>query len=316
MKFCPITLEAIDDSKTYSQKGLNQFSRRLTHLCSLPYSAQTLREESLKRMDKMSIQGIQQKLSATFSIKLQTFEIQDIGGTFILKPPSLLFDNLPENEALTMTLAKTIGLNVPFHGLIYNTDDTLTYFIKRFDRITKGKKLAVEDLAQVCQKHRKTKYQSSMEQVAKVFTNANIMSFPLLESLNLFRLTLFNYLIGNEDAHLKNFSVITENNKVSMSPVYDLLNSSIALKGSKEEIALPLNGKKNQISENDLFRYFAKERLHLKDNMLEKIKADFNQAIPTWPSLIKRSFLNDNMKQAYLNLVESRLSRLPCLKIK
>ncbi len=78
--------------------------------------------------------------------------------------------------------------------------------------------------------------------VAKVIEK--YCSFPMPEMRKLLRLVIFNFLVGNEDMHLKNFSLIRRTeNLVELSPCYDLLNSSIVMK-TKEEIALPIRGKK------------------------------------------------------------------------
>lgn len=310
MKFCPILLEPIASSETYSKKALSQFSRQLESLDPIPFDAESLREESLKRMDKMSIQGVQQKVSAVFLVKKRTFELVSQGGRYIIKPPSLHYPELPENEALTMTLAKLVGIDVPFHGLIYNLDGSFSYFIKRFDRVGKTKKIACEDLAQLSKESRKTKYRSSMEKVAELILEPTLMSFPIIESIKLFKLTLFNFLVGNEDAHLKNFTVTREGNKVGLSQAYDLLNTSIALKNPKEELALPLHGKKNNLMEKDLFEYYAKERLKLNDKALDKICNEFKKGLILWPEYINRSFLSNNMKEQYLALLNNRLGRL------
>jgi serine/threonine-protein kinase HipA len=123
-------------------------------------------------------------------------------------------------------MATLIGLEVPVHGLVYSKDSSMTYFIKRFDRLGKTKKLAVEDFAQLSGGDRHTKYNISMEKVIAI-TN-ELCTFPKIELLKLFKLTLFNFLIGNEDMHLKNFSLITRGNNITLSPSYDLLNSTIA----------------------------------------------------------------------------------------
>jgi serine/threonine-protein kinase HipA len=200
------------------------------------------RQEAIERVGKMSIQGIHKKLSAQLKIKEQRFEIVDQKGNYILKPQSDIYPELPENEAITMTLAETIGLEVPIHGLVYSKDNSMTYFIKRFDRKAYHKKLALEDFTQLLGEGRHTKYKSSMEKVISVVEEFCI--FPKIEFVKLFKLSLFNFLIGNEDMHLKNFSLITKDRKIYLSPAYNLLNSSIAQKNIKEEIALPLNGKK------------------------------------------------------------------------
>ena len=235
-------------------------------------------------------------------------EIVDKNARYILKPQSSLYAELPENEALTMSLAKTIGIEVPTHGLIYSKDKSMTYFIKRFDRMGHHKKLAQEDFAQLSGEDRHTKYNSSMEKVVLVIEN--YCTFPKIELLKLFKLTLFNFLIGNEDMHLKNFSLITKNNKTSLSPAYDLLNSTIAQKNTREELALPLNGKKNNLTQQDFLKYFAVTRLGLNEKVISEMIQIIQAAIPLWQTLITQSFLSQEMQQKYINLLDARCSRL------
>lgn len=308
MRRCPITYELISDHENYSQRGLRRLSPQLKNLAALALSADEQRQEALDRVGKMSIQGVQKKLSARLKIKAGCFQIVDQKGHYILKPPSENFPELPENEAITMSLAETVGLEVPVHGLVYSSDHSMTYFIKRFDRIGHNKKLAVEDFAQLLGENRYRKYQSSMEKVISVI--GKFCTFPRIEYVKLFKLTLFNFLIGNEDMHLKNFSLITRNKKISLSPVYDLVNSTIVLKNAKEEIALPLRGRKNNLTKQDFFNYFAVEQLTLTQSVITEIIQEFQQAIPEWYQRISVSYLSEPMKEKYRQLLDERCNRL------
>ncbi len=308
MKRCPITYEILsDDKQSYSQHGLKLLSPQLKNLEPLTLTAIEQRKQAMIRSGKMSIQGVQKKLSAILKVKEGRFELVDQYGQYILKPQSEDYPELPENEALTMSLAAMIDIEVPVHGLIYSKDNSMTYFIKRFDRIGRNGKLALEDGAQLLQLTRDTKYNSSMEQVAKILTN--FCSFPRIELMKLFKLTLFNFLIGNEDMHLKNFSLITRNQKITLSPAYDLLNTTIVLPNSKEEMALPLNGKKNHLKKTDYLEYFA-PRLQLNSEAVASVLQTIQQAIPNWKILISNSFLSIPMQQKYLNLLHERCERL------
>ena len=193
----------------------------------------------------MSIQGVQPKLSAKLSIKEGKFEIVDTGGKYILKRQHQYIPEMPENEDLTMRLASEIGFATPLHDLIWSKDSTLTYFIKRFDRKGQKDKVAVEDFAQLAGLSRDTKYDYSMEKVAGVINK--FCTFPSIEKFLLFKLVIFNYLTGNDDGHLKNFSVITEDGKVQLSPCYDLVNTTIEYKKPEEEIALTLKDNKKHL---------------------------------------------------------------------
>lgn len=307
MSLCPITYEECGNRK-YSVEGLKRLSNRLKELHNLPFTQEELLQEASRRAIKMSIQGVQPKLSAKLKPVESRFDIVDIGGEYIIKPQSNFYPELPENEDLTMKLAKLAGIDTRLHGLIYSLDEKLVYFIKRFDRYNKNKKRAVEDFAQLSGKSRETKYDSSMERVAKIIEE--FCTFPVIEKVKLFRLTLFNFLVGNEDMHLKNFSLITIDNKVELSPAYDLVNTSIAIGNAVEEIALPIAGKKSHLNDEIIIDYFARERLSLNDVTIERVINKIKDSLDKMENLIKISFLSQTMKDNYLKLFSSRIKRL------
>jgi serine/threonine-protein kinase HipA len=292
----------------YSETGLKLLSRRLTGLKELPFTAQELRQEAAARAGKMSIQGVQAKLSAQLNIKEQQFTIVDQGGHYILKPQTADYPEVPENEDLTMRCALAAGIEVPRHGLLYGRDHSLTYFIRRFDRIGRNDKIHVEDFAQLAALSRETKYRASMEQVVALINKH--CTFPAVERLKLFRLILFCFLVGNEDMHLKNFSIIHRDNVIALSPAYDLLNTTIVLANPKEELALPLNGKKNNLQRRDLIDYFGGKRLQLPKRVIAKVVLELKEARTAWEELHARSFLSSEMKEKYLRILEDRFARL------
>lgn len=310
MNFCPITYAPCGDN-LYSEAGLRLLSPDMKVLKEFEYTAEEQRREAYNRASKMSIQGVQPKLSARLSIKDGEFEIVDTGGKYILKPQHHLYPEMPENEDLTMRLASEIGLDVPLHGLIWSKDRSLTYFIKRFDRKGQNDKVPVEDFAQLAGMSRDTKYDYRMEKVVTVIDD--FCTFPSIEKLSLFKLTVFNYLIGNEDMHLKNFSIITEDGKVTLSPCYDLVNSTIEYKKQDEEIALPLKGKKKHITRNILVNYFGMERCELTTKSIDKVLETISLKVSKWKELIDISFLSKEMKEKYHGLLETRLKILRTL---
>lgn len=308
MNHCPITYEPISVGERYSKHGLKILSPALKNLLDFPYSAQEQRLEAQARSSKLSIQGVQPKLSAKLNIKKSIFEIVDKGGRYIFKPQIENYPNVPENEDLTMRLAATVGIEVPNHGLIYSKDGSLTYFIRRFDRQGQKTKLHVEDFAQLSGENRETKYDSSMEKVATIIET--YCTFPVVEKSKLFTRTLFSFLIGNEDMHLKNFSLIVRNERTELSPAYDLLNSSIIIPNPKEELALPIKGRKNHLTEKDLLDYFGGQCLGLSQKTIDDQIHRFKMAIPTWHQIIDKSFLNHEIKQKYEAILSSRTKRL------
>lgn len=307
MNRCPITYQPCGDKK-YSSEGLNLLSRGLDELLDFPYDKTEQLREVVARAAKMSIQGVQPKLSAKFSKKNKTFELADKGGQYILKPQNEYYPELPENEDLTMRMASSIEIDVPFHGMIYAKDGSRTYFIKRFDRLPRGKKVAVEDFAQLSGQTRETKYSLSMEIVATVIET--FCSFPLIEKQKLFKLSLFSFLCGNEDMHLKNFSLIRNEDKIELSPAYDLLNSTIALTNPVEEFALTLCGKKSRFKKQDFIDYFAAQRLGLTEITISKTLDEIHAQWSAWENLIAISFLSAEMKEKYHALLNYRWKRI------
>jgi len=307
MNICPITYQPCGDAR-YSNKGLKLLSRNLVHLNDLALTQEEQLREAAVRAAKMSIQGVQPKLSARLNVKDGIFDIVDRNGEYILKPQNNFYPELPENESLTMKLADMIDIEVPLSGMIYSSDRKLTYFIKRFDRYGKSKKLSIEDFAQLAGKSRETKYDYTMEKIINLIDT--FCTFPAIEKVKLFRLTIFNFLIGNEDMHLKNFSIITRDNKIELSPAYDLLNTTIVLPNEPEEIALPLAGKKRNLSSKILIDYFGKERLNLNDRVISQVLDKIKSAFDDWEELIKISFLSPQMKEKYFGLLKNRSEKL------
>ncbi len=306
---CAITSSDTPAGEYYAPQGLKLLSPQLKKLEPLKLTLEEQREEAAARAGKMSIQGVQVKLSAKLAVSAGQFKIVDRGGTYILKPAPAGYREVPENEDVTMRLAAAAGIQVPVHGLVYAKDGTSTYFIKRFDR-RKSRKLYLEDFGQLLGLAREVKYNTSMENFAKVVQKHT--TFPALECREFFLRTLFCFLTGNEDMHAKNFSLFSEDNQVfKLAPAYDLLNSSIVTSGkSKEELAVPLAGKKSKLTRNDLVKYFGQELLGLNERALQNGLEQLQNAFSEWERLIQRSFLSSEMQKAYWELFHERRARL------
>jgi serine/threonine-protein kinase HipA len=307
MNRCPITYSLIEGGR-YSPEGLKLLANGLSDIKLFEYTAEEQRKEAYKRASKMSIQGVQPKLSTVFNIKHEKFEIADRGGRYILKPQHSYFSQMPENEDLSMRLAAEIDLEVPPHGMIWSKDNTLSYFIKRFDRRGQNEKVPMEDFAQLAGMSRDTKYNYSMEKVVMLVDK--YCTFPAIEKVKLFKMTLFSFVIGNDDMHLKNFSIINHHGNIQLSPCYDLVNTIIEYRKPDDEIALPLRGSKKNLTKNMLISYFGKEQCELTDKVIAKVLDTIINAVPKWREEIEHSFLSEEMKQKYIGLLDSRLSRL------
>jgi serine/threonine-protein kinase HipA len=146
-----------------------------------------------------------------------------------------------------------------------------------------------------------------MEKVISVIDE--FCTFPLIEKQKLFRITIFNFLCGNEDMHLKNFSLIRRSGKIELSPAYDLLNTTIAMPNAQEELALPLAGRKSNFTPENFVGYFGSERLGLTKVVIEKTLGEIRGKKEQWENLIGDSFLSNEMKTKYFSLLNQRWIR-------
>lgn len=292
----------------YSDEGLKYVDKKLINLKPLAFNQTQLRTEALAISDKISIQGVQPKLSAKLNVKAGNFEIVEKRGTYIIKVqvPDRL--QMPENEDLTMKMASIIGIDVPIHGLINDQGNDLNYFIKRFDRHGQVSKFSVEDFAQLSEKSSTAKYDASTELLIKIVDD--YCTFPAIEKVKLFKRLLFSFMVGNEDMHLKNFSLITKKGKTYLTPAHDLINSTIIMKATKEEMALPIMGTKARFKLHHFKDYLAIDKMNIQPKIIDKICNDIKSAKPIWLDLITNSFLSEDLKIAYVNLLNKRFKRL------
>lgn len=253
----------------------------------------------------VAVTGVQPKLSLDIekhTKELSRLTIVGLHGNFILKPPSIEYKELPENEDLTMHLASLVKIKSAQHCLIRLHSGELAYLTKRFDR-NKKDKIAVEDFCQLTENLTEHKYRGSVEKVAK--TTQKFTTNKGLETLRLFELVLFCYLTGNADMHLKNFALY-ENafGEFELSPAYDLVSTALVIEDDKEESALTINGKKNQLKKKDFDDLASSMKIDKK--VLESIYTKFEKAIPGWKEFIEQSFLSKPMQKKYINLIESK----------
>ena len=246
------------------------------------------------------------KKTETPANKPKRFTIVGLWGEFILKPPAKEYPHLPEVEDATMHLAELAGIATVPHSLIRLKSGNLAYITKRIDR-TKKVKIHMEDMCQLTERLTEDKYKGSYEQIGRAILKYSIN--PGLDIINFLEQVVFSFLTGNADMHLKNFSLINEPGMgYVLSPAYDMVSTSIIVKGDKEELALHLNGKKNKIKREDFDAMFDLFKIDSKSR--KNIFKKFHQAMPQWRELMERSFLPSEMKKTYAQLVMEKAARL------
>ena len=250
--------------------------------------------------DKLSISGVQPKLSVKFDKKQNELIPAAVGGEYILKPQVAAFANVPENEQCCMDIAGALNIDIPLHCLIELKDKTLAYVVKRFDRV-KGKKIHQEDFSQLLEQP--FKYNGSVEQIGKKLKE--ISSAPGYDVQLFFERVVFNFIIGNGDAHLKNYSIFyKDDSTVRLTPAYDIVCSKLVI-SDEADSALTINGKKNKLDREDfdaLAEYF---------NIPLKVRYEgFADKSDLIKSIIESSFLSKEKQQQFIDLTQERMKRL------
>jgi serine/threonine-protein kinase HipA len=291
--------------------------------CSLDFfgtKRPPLFEHSLKQMAELAknvversvaVPGVQPKLSLSIvndtlhdGNKGRLTVVGALGGNYIFKPPSESFPEMPENEHLTMRIAEAFGINTVKSSLIRLQSGELSYITKRVDRTDTGEKIHMLDMFQITEAF--DKYKSSMEKVGKAINEYS--DNTLLDQMYFLELGIFSFLIGNNDMHLKNFSMLYSGDSWTLAPAYDLLNVAIVNPDDTEELALTLEGKKKKLQWEHFERLGI--QLGLNEKQIKGIAKRFqkNKAIAIhW---INDSFLSEEYKEYYKTLMKERYSRL------
>ncbi|GHV44167.1 hypothetical protein AGMMS49546_27720 [Spirochaetia bacterium] len=282
----------------------------------LPYARDQLEElagEIIRR--SVSVPGVQAKLSLHLFSDVghkqePRLTLVGLWGSFILKPPADLWLGMPEIEDCTMHLAELFRIPAVPHSLIRLASGELAYITRRIDRDQKSNRpIHMEDFCQLSGKLTEQKYRGSLEGCAKIIKLWS--SNALLDLVNFFDLTLFSFLTGNSDMHLKNFSLIhTPKGMISLSPAYDLLSTRLLLseKEDPEEFALTMNGKKRRFTKNDFLNFGT--GCGLSSKQMENSFKRFKKSLGAGFSLIESSCIPGDLKKSYRTLMEERAGRL------
>jgi serine/threonine-protein kinase HipA len=255
--------------------------------------------------------GVQPKLSLHLDPqKSPRLTVVNHPSGYILKPQSPDYPNLPQLESTAMHLAQAAKIRTVDHALIQIESGELAYITKRIDRrITKKSysKIAMEDFCQLSGRLTEDKYKGSYEQCGAILRQHS--SQALLDVTNLFYLLVFSFVIGNNDMHLKNFSLYTpEKNRTILTPAYDLLPITLIFPNAQEETALILNNRKNNIGRSD-FIALAKN-LGLHPNVANRLIDRLLSLYPVFEETITNSFLGDDQQRELKELITQRMKRL------
>ncbi len=327
LKYCPGTLA--EGNGTYSPSCLRKvFNNKKVHHI-LPYEppqqSEEVAEQFIENRKRISISGVQEKLSLLLEKNILRLTKEGEQGTYILKPiPRDLkkVEQVPANEHLTMQIAKQVyGINTAENAMIFFNNGSPAYITKRFDVKRNGEKLGVEDFASLSGKTKDIagvnfKYEYSYEQIGMLIQKYVKAWYVEIEKY--FSLVIFNYLFSNGDAHLKNFSLLeSSKGDYLLTPAYDLLNTRLHVDDSdfaldkglfKDDFKSEEYKKNGHPSKND-FIEFAR-RIGVFESRIDNLLNPFLEKRPLMEVLVNRSFLSESNKRGYLLMYNTRRNYL------
>jgi serine/threonine-protein kinase HipA len=317
LRFCPNCAKLLFDKHIVSP--------------ALPFTAQSLpsvfQENLLQTIKRISISGVQFKVSLRLEDGALVLSAERGGYEYLLKPPPRSFDIkhtevVPANEHFTMQLARQVfGLRVAACALFqFASGEPAAYLTRRFDVLPTGERLLQEDFAQLTQRSRAThggnfKYKGSHEEIAGLIRQHVRAALPALDEY--FRLILFNYLVSNGDAHLKNFSLYRQpSGEYGLTPGYDLLNTSLhvqdgnglALDLFADDYETPSFAANAYLAYDDFLEFGI--RIGLPVSRVRRVLADIAGHEAATEKLLARSFLPSAMQAQYAASLASRRQRL------
>lgn len=236
----PETGEQKRDPGSYRQLSLDELNTIISELPQRPLLAG---EKGIR----LSLAGAQKKLPIFYDEQHFHLGYGAAPSNYIIKPAIENLDGTVENEAFCMALAHSVGLDVP-RSFIHQHGETRVFIVKRFDRVIAGastRRLHQEDFCQALHIPPQYKYESeggpSLAACFNLVRNTSIRSGK--DVLSLLNWVIFNYLIGNSDAHGKNISLLLLPEGPMLAPFYDLLSTRIySHYGLAEGLAMKIGG--------------------------------------------------------------------------
>lgn len=313
---CPSLL--IEGEFTYSTAALKSLfgGRRVNHILNFdsPASTNVDSREAVNNVGRLSLSGAQPKFGLVIGKEGELrYSKEDEQSTYILKPRPTGYqlinhDYCAANENLTMQIASQVyGIETAANGLCFFRDGQMAYITRRFD-VHSGGKYAQEDFASLMGLTRANggsdfKYNNgSYEECAEIIRKY-VKAAPI-DILRFFRIILFNFVTLNDDAHLKNFSLVSNGREYHLSPAYDLINTTLHLyepcifaldKGLFKEGMHLMDTR--SVSADDFIELG--RRINLPEKVVMQEIKRFTMPNEKADALIDRSFLSDNLKRSY-----------------
>ena len=322
---CPSTLA--EGFTTYSSRALRNlfFEKKVSPYLDFSISGLKNAAPLIEAVERISVSGVQEKFPAVIDNGLIRLAREGERSTHILKPAP--WDEtiatrryIPANEHLTMQIASQVyGIQTAENGLCFSKDGQIVYITKRFDIGEDGSKVEMEDMAAILGRNEQTdgklfKYSGTYEEVAQGLRKS--VSAWMIDMERFFDLVVFNYIYGNGDDHLKNFSLIRRGEDYRLAPAYDLLNTSLHVKGDDFGLdgGLSSNMFRSDVYTNsghpcwtDFLRLG--QLIGLQNIRITKILDRYTTVPSEAQALLERSYLPDKMRRLYMRIIKERVAR-------
>lgn len=260
-----------------------------------------LHSVALAMTGRSTLSGVQRKLSVGLDAAKTTLQVEVAGARYVLKPDAGAYPELPANEHLSTRLARAFGLATAENGLFPLADGTPAFVATRFDRTDDGRKRRMEDFCQLAEVPAKEKYALSAERCAKIV--AAFASEPPIETLTLYRRFVFAYWSGDGDHHLKNLSLLADDEgRHRLAPAYDLVSTHLVI--PDDPLALPIDGKKSGLKRATWLEFA--RRIGLPEKAAARVLSRPSAILAEAESLVSRSFLSAPFRAAYAALLRER----------
>ena len=281
--------------------------------------------EAFAAVERISVSGVQEKFPAVIDGGKIRLAREGERSTHILKPAPwdetiATRRHIPANEHLTMQIASQVyGIQTADNGLCLSSDGQLVYITRRFDILPDGTKAEMEDFASVCGRNEQTdgihfKYSGTYEDIALGIRK--YVSGWMVDMERFFELVVFNYIYGNGDDHLKNFSLIRQGEDYRLAPAYDLLNTNLHVQG--DDFGLD-GGLATDIPISEVykrtghpcridFEQFA-SRIGILPIRANRILDKYSTIPSASLDMIHRSFLPEKMQRLYIRTLKERTAR-------
>lgn len=326
IEVCPSTL--MPGYKDYSPRAIKMLFDGVvvSPFIDINFENEQDQRQAMENMGNLSISGSQEKFAAVIDEGKIRLSYEGEQASYILKPAPFNLSlstrkQIPANEHLTMQIAAQVyGIRTAMNGLCFSNNGQPVYITKRFDVTGGVKDCSQEDFAAILQMTEEGsdsnfKYHGNYAQIADAIRRIIPAWMPQMEQF--FRMVVFNYLFGNEDAHMKNYSLLNRGGEYFLAPAYDLINTCVHIQ-SGSDLGLS-EGLSPDIETSDVyvrtghlcrldFEYFA-ERIGLPKKRADIVLDMFMEIPQKTYALIDNSFLNDKMKRVYKRVIEERRKR-------